>query len=79
MARPIILIPYLFQLADVIKFRNNYSPSSRHLDLTTVMSGVAEVFPEAEYREFMFHLVMNFKKRHHGKVFDDHLWPAVYS
>ena len=27
----------------------------------------------------MFHLVMNFKKRHHGKVFYDHLWPAAYS
>jgi transposase-like protein len=44
-----------------------------------VMSGVAEVFPEAEHRECMFHLVMNFKKRHHGKVFYDHLWPAAYS
>ena len=22
---------------------------------------------------------MNFKKKFHGKVFDDHLWPAAYS
>lgn len=27
----------------------------------------------------MFHLVTNFKKRYHGKVFDDHLWAAAYS
>jgi len=45
----------------------------------TVMSGVTEVFLEAEQRECMLHLVMNFKKRHHGKVFYDHLWPAAYS
>jgi hypothetical protein len=43
------------------------------------MSGVAEVFPEVEHRECMFHLVMNFKKMHHGKVFYAHLWPATYS
>ena len=36
MARPIVLIPYLFQLADAINFSNDYSPpSSRHLDLTS--------------------------------------------
>ena len=40
MARPIVLIPYLFRLAGTIKFRNDYSPpSSRHLDPTKV-SGV---------------------------------------
>jgi hypothetical protein len=27
----------------------------------------------------MFHLVSNFKKKFHGKVFDDHLWVAAYS
>nr|XP_051227466.1 uncharacterized protein LOC127345084 isoform X2 [Lolium perenne] len=27
----------------------------------------------------MFHLVSNFKKKFHGKVFDDHLWAAAYS
>ena len=27
----------------------------------------------------MRHLVVNFKKKFHGKVFDDHLWPAAYS
>jgi len=27
----------------------------------------------------MFHLVTNFKKKFHGKVFDDHLWAAAYS
>ena len=40
------------------------------------MTGVKEVFPEAEHRECMFHLVTNFKKKFHGKVFDDHLWAA---
>ncbi|XP_066361349.1 uncharacterized protein [Miscanthus floridulus] len=44
-----------------------------------VMVGVAEVFPQAEHRECMFHLVSNFKKKFHGKVFDDHLWAAAYS
>ncbi|KAM0821509.1 hypothetical protein ACQ4PT_072156 [Festuca glaucescens] len=44
-----------------------------------VMTGVKEVFPEAEHRECMFHLVSNFKKKFHGKVFDDHLWAAAYS
>lgn len=38
-----------------------------------VMVGVAEVFPLAEHRECMFHLVSNFKKKYRGKVFDDHL------
>lgn len=38
-----------------------------------VMAGVAEVFPLAEHRECMFHLVSNFKKKYRGKVFDDHL------
>ena len=52
MARPIVLIPYLFRLADVINFRKDYSPPPlvRHLDpspplsLSTpqVRSGVAE-------------------------------------
>lgn len=44
-----------------------------------VMAGVAAVFPQAEHRECMFHLVTNFKKRYHGKLFDDHLWAAAYS
>jgi len=44
-----------------------------------MMAGVAEVFPQAEHRECMFHLVSNFKKKFHGKVFDDHLWAAAYS
>ena len=39
-----------------------------------MMVGVGEVFLGAEHRECMFHLVSNFKKRYHGKVFDDHLW-----
>jgi hypothetical protein len=43
------------------------------------MVGVKEVFPNAEHRECMFHLVQNFKKRWTGKVFDDHLWVAAYS
>ena len=44
-----------------------------------VMVGVGEVFPGAKHRERMFHLVTNFNKRYHGKVFDDHLWAAAYS
>ncbi|CAN6218016.1 unnamed protein product, partial [Urochloa humidicola] len=44
-----------------------------------VMHGVTEVFPNAEHRECMYHLVHNFKKRFSGKVFDDHLWVAAYS
>jgi len=44
-----------------------------------MMSRVGDVFPEAEHRECMFHLVSNFKKKFHGKVFDDHLWAAAYS
>ncbi|XP_044402235.1 uncharacterized protein [Triticum aestivum] len=44
-----------------------------------MMTGVKEVFPEAEHRECMFHLVSNFKKKFTGKVFDDHLWAAAYS
>lgn len=44
-----------------------------------VMAGVHEVFPTAEHRECMWHLVQDFKKRYTGKVFDDHLWLAAYS
>jgi hypothetical protein len=44
-----------------------------------VMNGVSEVFPDAEHRECMWHLVQNFKKRYSGKVFDEHLWQATYS
>jgi hypothetical protein len=44
-----------------------------------VMIGVQEVFPGVEHRECMLHLVSNFKKKFHRKVFDDHLWPAAYS
>jgi hypothetical protein len=44
-----------------------------------VMGAVGEVFPRVEHRECMHHLVTNFKKRYHGKVFDDHLWAAAYS
>jgi hypothetical protein len=44
-----------------------------------IMGAVTEVFLEAEHRECMFHLVTNFKKRYHGKVFDDHLWAVAYS
>jgi hypothetical protein len=40
---------------------------------------VQDVFPTAEHQECMMHLVANFKKRFHGKVFNGHLWPAAYS
>ena len=41
MSRPIILIPHLFRLAGVIKFRKDYSPPPlvRHLDPTVEVSG----------------------------------------
>jgi transposase-like protein len=44
-----------------------------------VMTRVKKVFPDAEHRECMVHLVSNFKKRYSGKIFEDHLWPAAYS
>ena len=44
-----------------------------------IMAVVAEVFPEAEHRGCMYHLVTNFKKRYRGKVFDENLWAAAYS
>jgi hypothetical protein len=44
-----------------------------------VMTGVSEVFPNAEHRECMWHLVQNFKKRFTGKVFGEHLWASAYS
>ena len=43
------------------------------------MTGVSEIFPTAEHRECMWHLVQNFKKRYWGKVYDEHLWVAAYS
>jgi hypothetical protein len=43
-----------------------------------VMTGVKEVFPNVEHRECMLHLVKNFKKKHTGQIFDDHLWAAAY-
>jgi transposase-like protein len=42
-----------------------------------VMVGVKEVFPDVEHRECMLHLVVNFKKKYHGKIFDDHLWQLL--
>lgn len=44
-----------------------------------VMHGVSAVFSYAEHRECMYHLVQNFKKRHSGQIFDDHLWASAYS
>jgi transposase-like protein len=43
------------------------------------MGGVKEAFPIVEHRKCMFHLVNNFKKRWHGKIFDDNMWPAAYA
>ncbi|XP_066347719.1 uncharacterized protein [Miscanthus floridulus] len=43
------------------------------------MNRVSEVFPEAEHRKCMYHLVQNFKKRYSGKVFYEHLWASAYS
>ena len=44
-----------------------------------VTNGVSEVFPEAEHRECMYHLVQNFKKRYSGQIFDENLWQSAYS
>lgn len=44
-----------------------------------VMYGVSVVFSYAKHRECMYHLVQNFKKRHSGQIFDDHLWASAYS
>ena len=44
-----------------------------------VMHGVSEVFLEAEHREYMYHLVQNFKKRYSGDIFDENLWQSAYS
>ena len=47
MARPIVLIPHLFRLADAINFKKDYSPpSSRHLDpfkVASSSSGMTDV------------------------------------
>ena len=43
------------------------------------MNGVSEVFPEAEHRECMYHLVQNFKKRYSGEVSYKNLWQSGYS
>jgi hypothetical protein len=40
---------------------------------------VGQVFPNIEDRECMIHLVNNFKKMYHGKIFNDHLWLVSYS
>jgi hypothetical protein len=40
---------------------------------------VKDVFKTTEHRECMRHLVTNFKKRFHGKVYDENLWPAAYA
>ncbi len=40
---------------------------------------IEEVFGYAEHRECMRHLVSNFKLKFHGKVFEEHLWPAAYA
>lgn len=44
-----------------------------------VDTAVHDIFRDVEHRECMLHLVNNFKKRFHGKMFDDNLWPAAYS
>lgn len=44
-----------------------------------IMAGVSQVFPTAEHKECMYHLVQNFNKRYDGKDFDDHLWLSAYS
>lgn len=44
-----------------------------------ICEAVSNIFPQVEHRECMRHLVINFRKKFVGKVFDDHLWPAAYS
>lgn len=43
------------------------------------LSAVKTVFRNAEHRDCMRHLVTNFKKKFHGWVFDENLWPAAYT
>jgi len=42
-------------------------------------SAVGVVFPQAEYRECMRHLYLNFMKHYQGDVFTDHLYPTIRS
>jgi hypothetical protein len=43
------------------------------------MHVVSKVFPDAEHRECMHHLIQNFKKHYSGQIFDDPLWASAYS
>ena len=38
---------------------------------------IASEFPDAEHRECMRHLMENFKKKFHGEVFANNMWPAA--
>ena len=40
-------------------------------------TAVGDVFPQAEYRECMWHLYANFMKYYTGDVFTEHLYPAA--
>jgi zinc finger SWIM domain-containing protein 3 len=40
-------------------------------------TAIASEFPDSEHRECMRHLMENFKKRYHGDVFTNHMWPAA--
>ena len=42
-------------------------------------TAVHTVFPTAEHRECFRHMIMNFRKKFHGKVFEENLWPAAYT
>jgi hypothetical protein len=40
---------------------------------------IKDVFETSDHRECMRHLVTNFKKRFHGKLYDENLWLAAYA
>ena len=42
-------------------------------------TAVHTVFPAVEHRECFRHMIMNFRKKFHGKVFEENLWPAAYT
>lgn len=42
-------------------------------------TAVHRVFPTAEHRECFRHMIMNFRKKFHGKVFEENLWPTAYT
>jgi hypothetical protein len=51
--------------------------SSKYSGMLGLATAIASEFPDSEHRECMRHLMENFKKRYHGDVFTNHMWPAA--